>query len=828
MMASRILVVEDERIVALNLQQRLIKLGYEVPAIVASGEHALQKMQDLRPDLVLMDINIEGPIDGIETAARIPNDLNIPVIYLTAYSEDATLERARGTKPYGYLVKPFSERALHATIQMVLERRSTDLALQDSEERLRLALEAAEMGSWELDVLSRKLMSTGTTDELFGFSSEFISGTWDALLNRVYFEDRAMVTSALDNAIMGESSCQIEFRSVRPSGELRWLRVQGKVFHARRDIGAHRIIGVVQDISDRKIAEQNLRQAATVFSASPDGILVLDKDLRILTANHSYCEITGEELEEVIGKQPHQLSSKLLPPQSRREILKTLQSNGTWTGDLRGLRKSGEHFPLLANIAAVRDEHGELTHYVVVFSDLSAVRNAEQKLYHLAHHDPLTGLPNRLLARDRLETALDRAKRRQSRIALLFIDLDYFKRVNDTLGHNVGDELLRTIAKRLQDCVRQEDTVARLGGDEFMVMLDRIERIEEVVIVTEKIIAALGLPMHLEGRELSISASVGISLFPDDAGNRDDLIRAADTAMYTAKGQGRNRYTFYTAKMTAAAIHYMELDQDLRRGLKQNELVLHYQPQIDMLNGQIIGVEALIRWQHPTKGLVGALDIIPIAEESGLIVEIGEWVLRRACEQAREWRDAGLPPLRIAVNVSARQMYQDRLISVIKTIFSETEMPPGQLEIEITESTLQSEEACLATLQALKSLGVTLAIDDFGTGYSCLSSLKNLPIHRVKIDRAFVRDIPQDLNDVAIAEAIIAMAHRLHLQVIAEGVETSAQEELLRSQGCDEAQGYLYAKPLSAAALIELLNTTPTDKQEHAVAARRSPANKPH
>jgi EAL domain-containing protein (putative c-di-GMP-specific phosphodiesterase class I) len=275
--------------------------------------------------------------------------------------------------------------------------------------------------------------------------------------------------------------------------------------------------------------------------------------------------------------------------------------------------------------------------------------------------------------------------------------------------------------------------------------------------------------------------------------------------MYNAKGQGRNRYTFYTAKMTAAAVHYMELDQDLRRGLKQNELVLHYQPQIALVSGEVIGVEALIRWQHPTKGLVGAFDIIPIAEESGLIVEIGEWVLRRACEQAREWREAGLKPLRIAVNVSARQMHQARLVSVIKNIFAETEMQPGQLEIEITESTLQSEDACLATLRELKSLGVTLAIDDFGTGYSCLSSLKNLPIHRVKIDRAFVRDIPQDLNDVAITEAIIAMAHRLHLQVVAEGVETIEQEELLRSRGCDEVQGYLYAKPLPAVELVELI-----------------------
>ncbi len=807
MLASRILVVEDERIVALNLQQRLIKLGYEVPAVVASGEQALQKISDLRPDLVLMDINIEGDIDGIETAARIPSELNIPVIYLTAYSQENILERARITKPYGYLVKPFSERALHATIQMALERRNSDLMLQDSEEHLRLALDAAAMGSWELDVVSRKIHRAGLADELFDFTPEPFSATWDGLLDRVCSDDRAAVNTALEDAITRESCCQIEFRSVGTDGEMRWLKVQGKVFGARRDVGAHRIIGVVQDISERKNAEQNLRQAATVFATSPDGILVLDKNLQILTVNNSYCDITGETLENVVGKQPHQLDSGLLPPESLDGIRNTLHASGTWTGELKGKRKNGELFPLLANIAAVRGDGDELTHYVVVLSDLTAVRSAEQKLYHLAHHDPLTGLPNRLLARDRLETAIDRARRKKVRVAVLFIDLDYFKRVNDTLGHNVGDDLLRELAQRLQNCIRHDDTVARLGGDEFMVVLGDIERIEEVVIVTKKIVAALGKPINLQAHELSISASIGISLFPDDADNREDLVRIADTAMYAAKGQGRNRYTFYTAAMTTAAMHYMGLDQDLRRGLQHNELVLHYQPQINMANGRIIGAEALVRWQHPSRGLVGALDIIPIAEESGLIVKIGEWVLRRACEQAREWRAAGLPPLRIAVNVSARQMHQKHLLNTIKAILFDTQMSPGELEIEITESTLQSEAACLETLLALKELGVSLAIDDFGTGYSCLSSLKNLPLHRIKIDRAFVRDIPQDLNDVAIAEAIIAIAHRLNLQVIAEGIETIEQAKFLRSRGCDEAQGYLYAKPLPADELVELIKT---------------------
>lgn len=805
MRTSRVLVVEDEPIVALNLQHRLIKLGYEVPAVFASGEKMLGQLYELQPDLVLMDINIEGALDGIQTASNLPPELNIPVIYLTAYAEEATLERARSTKPYGYLIKPFSERELHATIQMALERREVDILLQENERRLRLALDAAKLGSWEIDAATRNLLCVGAAESIFGFTDAAAIVQWDDLMRQVVVDDRIAVAAALGASITHATHCDIEFRSESPSGELRWLKIQGVVSPARYKFESHKIIGVVQDISERKLSEQSLRQAATVFTASQDGILILDKQLMVLTANHSYCEMTGESVLQVVGKCPQQLTEAYLPPQMLHEIIDTVHVHGAWTGNLQAVRADGFRLPLLANIAAVRDAGDAVAQYVAVFSDLSHIRNAEQQLYHLAHHDSLTGLPNRLLARERLMTAIEHARRQQASIALMFIDLDYFKRVNDTLGHDVGDQLLCIVAQRLQHCVREGDAVARLGGDEFMVMLDNVDRIEQIVNVAEKIFTVLGVPMNLNAHELSVAASIGICMYPADGESCDALLRAADTAMYTAKAQGRNRYEFYTKAMTAAATRYMSLDQDLRRGLIKNELVLHYQPQIAMHSGQIVGVEALIRWQHPVHGLLGAFDIIPIAEESGLIVDIGDWVLRNACEQAQSWREAGLPTVRIAVNVSARQMYKNRLIGVIENIFKETQMPPGQLEIELTESTIQSESACLETLLELHRLGISLAIDDFGTGYSCLASLKNLPVHRVKIDRAFVRDIPHDLDDVAIAEAIIAMAHRLHLQVVAEGVETLAQESLLRAQGCDEVQGYLYAKPMPAAEFAMLL-----------------------
>ncbi|MFA7387729.1 MAG: EAL domain-containing protein [Thiohalobacteraceae bacterium] len=805
MLKCRVLVVQDERIVALDLQQRLTKLGYEVPAIAATGEQALQQVQDLRPDLVLMDVNIGGAIDGIETAERMPSELGIPVIYLTAYPEDATLDRARDTKPYGYLVEPFSEQALHATIQMVMERRRTDIALRESEERLRLAMDAAEMGPWELDLGTYRLPSAAPGEDPLGPAQELFSSTWDDFMERVHPKDRARVKQALDTSIAEVGPFEVEFRSPSKGDAPRWLQVQGNLFAPSCGASAGRIIGIVRDVTAHKESERRLRQAATVFEASPDGILVLDHDYRTLAANRSYCELIGMPVSMIVGEQPSLLLDNADRIEQIRDIDRALREQGSWSGELGGRIKGGEQHHVLANLVQVREDGEDQAHCVAVFTDLTAIRNAERKLFHLAHHDALTGLPNRLLARERLERATERAKRQRSRTALLFVDLDYFKRINDSLGHQVGDEILRTIAQRMQSCVRAQDTVARQGGDEFMVILDPIDSAEDVMVVAKKIISTLNQQICIDATDLSVSPSIGISLFPDDCTNVDDLISAADSAMYVAKEQGRNGYAFYDAKMTAETARYMALDQDLRQGLKRGEFLLHYQPQYSLRTGEMVGVEALIRWQHPVRGLLDAGQIIPLAEDNGLIVDIGEWVVRSACKQAGDWHKAGLPRLRIAVNVSARQMRDDQLVRVIKSALNDNALVSGQLEVEITESTLQNSSSCLATLQALKLLGVFLAIDDFGTGYSCLSSLKYLPIDRIKIDRAFVRDMQTDANDVAITDAIIAMAHRLNLQVLAEGVETAEQAALLRRRGCDEGQGYLYARPLTPGSIEHLL-----------------------
>ncbi|MTJ82095.1 MAG: EAL domain-containing protein [Telmatospirillum sp.] len=822
MTGSKVLVVEDERIVALHLRQQLGRLGYEVVAVAFSGEQALRQAGEHRPHVVLMDIHLEGSVDGIDTAREIGRQFHIPVIFLSAHSEEPTIERARATGPFGYILKPFSERELHVTIQMCLERRAAEQELMRREEHLRLALDAADMGSWELDPESRQIRPGGRARRIFGFPGEAFSRSWHDFLSQIRPEDRLSVVRMFDRVIGKGELCQAEFRN-RKRGGRRWLRVQGRIFELD---GVKRVVGVVRDVTDERAAEARLRQAATVFEALQDGVVIFDRSFRILSVNQGFLAMCGYREEDLLGRKLTLLARTPETPDTRlRAIEQTLRHSGVWQGEVAAVRQTGESFPLELKVVSVAGAGGRVTHYVAVCTDVSAIRKAEAELKFLAHYDPLTGLPNRLLAQDRLEHAIDRCERGHHRVGLLFVDIDHFKTINDTLGHATGDELLKGVAQRMRRAVRAEDTVARLGGDEFMVIIERVERVEDVADIARKIIAQVAQPVVLSAGELTVSASVGISLFPDDGTNCDGLIRAADTAMYVAKDQGRGRYTFYTSEMTANAVDYMTVKQDLRRGLEQGELRLFFQPQFALASGAMTGVEALVRWQHPRMGLQGADRIIPVAERSGLILDIGEWVIRSACRQLREWRSQGLPLPKVAVNVSPLQMRCNALIDVIAAALADWEIPPDLLEVEVTETVLQDDRKNAPALHAIRDMGVSLAIDDFGTGYSCLKSLKALPIQRVKIDRGFIQDAPDQGNNGDIAGAIIAMAHRLGFGVVAEGVETSRQEEFLRHLGCEDVQGFLYGPPMSARALAALLRE-PEKPGALGERARRAAANR--
>jgi diguanylate cyclase (GGDEF)-like protein/PAS domain S-box-containing protein len=552
---------------------------------------------------------------------------------------------------------------------------------------------------------------------------------------------------------------------------------------------------------ERVRADTTLRQAAAVFESTREGVVITDLTPRILTVNRAYTQITGYEAAEVVGQNPGMMKSGRQDKLFYAALWASVQEVGHWQGEIWNRRKSGEVFPQLLTISTVYDGEGLPSHYVGVMTDISQLKQTEARLEHLAHYDPLTNLPNRLLLQSRLEHALERAERHRQQVAVLFLDLDRFKNVNDSLGHPVGDELLENLARRLSARLREDDTLGRLGGDEFLVVLENLERPEDAAGVAQTLIQLLERPFILpSGHEVYIGASIGISLYPTDASNVTELIRTADVAMYQAKEQGRNTTRFYTPTLTVAANERLEMEARLRRALANNEFLLHYQPQVDARSGAVIGCEALVRWQSPEEGMIPPARFIPLAEETGLIVPLGEWVLRTACAQALAWLDAGLPPLVMAVNLSGRQLQSRDVVERVAAILQETGLPAAHLKLELTESMIMGRpEQSVELLRSLKSLGLRLSIDDFGTGYSSLAYLKRFPLDELKIDRGFVRDIPHDLNDGEIAAAIIAMARNLNLKVVAEGVETVAQQAFLAAQGCGAFQGYLFSRPLPAA-----------------------------
>jgi diguanylate cyclase (GGDEF)-like protein/PAS domain S-box-containing protein len=567
--------------------------------------------------------------------------------------------------------------------------------------------------------------------------------------------------------------------------------------------------GMLKEREERlNFSNQHLRLAEKVFETTFEGIMVTDAHLAIESINPAFTKITGYELHEVLGKKPGVLSSGRHDPEYYRKMRLELAENGCWQGEIWNRRKAGEVYPEWLSISTVKNQAGQVTNYVAIFSDITERKASEDHVRHLAHHDALTNLPNRMLLMERLSHALAHAHRHGQRVAVMFLDLDRFKNINDTLGHTAGDQLLKSVAERLSECVREDDTVARLGGDEFVMILEEVSNIQDVAGVAQKLINALERPVMLERQEVFATTSIGISIYPDDGDSAEILIKHADTAMYRAKEQGRNNCQFYTADMNERALERLTMENSLRHALERNEFMLYYQPQVDLRTRGITGMEALLRWQHPDFGLVSPARFIPIAEETGLIVPIGEWVLRAACFQNKAWQDAGMPRLHVAVNLSARQFKQPNLVNVVSQVLADSGLEPRYLELEITESiAMEHAEETIARLNELKAMGVTISMDDFGTGHSSLSYLKRFPIDTLKIDRSFVQDVLLDSQDSAIAAAITTMARSLKMKVVTEGVETQEQIGFLREHDRDEVQGYYFSHPLPADAFADLLRS---------------------
>ena len=821
-----------------------------------------------------------------------------------------------------------SERKLGAS-----QAREEDMEaqLQRSEERMRLAFDAAKIGCWDWDLVTSKMVWSATGSRQMGLPEDAATG-FEIFMSSVHHEDRKAIEETIETIVHDTKSHTVPYRMFWPDGSLHWRSVTGRALYDNTGRPV-RMIGVGMDLDDSKAANDQLLLQAAALQAAANSIVITDKTGTILWTNQAFSKLTGYASEEALGQNPRLLKSGQQDSAFYENLWVTIAAGKTWQGEVINRRKDGSLYTEEMTITPVRIGSGEITHYVAIKQDITArkiaedrLRRAEEKyrsifedavvgifqttpegrlvsinralarmhgydspeqlmaevsdagqlfvdpkamqelarllkkdrvlhsfqyevyskdgskkwilanaravcdadgnvvlhegtvediterkaaeaqVQFLAYYDALTGLPNRTLLRDRILVALAGARRHREKVALLFLDLDHFKTINDSLGHSIGDLLLKEVAERLKKLTREPDTVARLGGDEFLVLMTAINETADAVVLAERIVNAMAAEFVIQGHLLNVSCSVGISIFPDDGEEAEYLFKNADLAMYDAKEHGRNNFQLFTQEMNVQAVERMTLESSLRSALEKNEFFLVYQPQANLATGEIIGCEALIRWRHPELGVVPPNKFIPIAESSGLIIPIGEWVLRTACAQARQWQDQGLLAVPVAVNVSAVQFRQKGFLQLIETVLREANLAPQYLELELTESLILSNaDVVLFMLQQLREMGVRLSIDDFGTGYSSLSYLKQFPVYKLKIDGSFVQDVGVDQDDAAIVGSILSMAKSLGLKVVAECVENEEQVSFLRAHHCDEIQGYYFSRPLPADELADKL-----------------------
>jgi len=693
---------------------------------------------------------------------------------------------------------------LRGSIQDVTARVEADRALRASELKYRTLFESASEGMWIIQ------------------GGRFISVN-QAALNMLGYDEALQVLNKRPSELSppvqpdGEDSATKEQRILSPSLSHRTQRFDWE--HLRADGSAlpveitlmpvelhdePALFVTWHDLTEQHAAHEREVQASTVFENTSEGIIVTDTEQRILAINRAFTEITGYSEAQALGQKPSLLQSGRHDQSFYQAMWATLLATDQWRGEFWNRRRSGDIYPQRSTISAVRDQAGRLTNYVAVFGDITQLKRSEEELYRLAHRDALTGLPNRALLRARLEQSLSRASRDGSMLALLFLDLDLFKNVNDTLGHPVGDALLKSVAAAMQTKIRAADSIARLGGDEFVVLMEDVEEPNMAAQLARRLLDVFSVPFDAEGRELHITASIGISIFPSDGEDMDALLSNADVAMYQAKEHGRNTYRFFESAMTEGAMERMRLENALRGALARNEMTLVFQPQVKLSNRCMFGAEVLLRWQHPDLGQVPPGRFIPVAEELGLVAELGAWVLEQACMQLAEWDRSGFLVPRLAVNLSVQQLERPDLLGSVKSILARAEIEGDRLELEVTESMLMRHaDQVINNLRALRELGATIAVDDFGSGFSSLGYLKMLPINRLKIDKSFIENLTRDPQDDAIARTIIALGRGLGLDVLAEGVETEVQAQFLRLEQCTEAQGYLFGRPMTAMQLMD-------------------------
>ncbi len=804
----RILAVDDDVMNRMLVREILSKNGFEIIE-AENGRQGLELFASTGPDLVLLDV-IMPEMDGFDFLRSLSGEQlgSVPIVMMTAVEDIHCVEQAYQLGAADFIGKPIQWLLLPYRIRYVLRNHETKRSLlrqqnelQESEERLRLSLSAAKQGLWDLNVQTGYIVVNAENATMLGYDQkEYSVIPLDNWFADIHPDDHDQVKATYLGYLAGElDEYRVEFRKRCADGSWLWMLSIGSIV-IRNEYGQPlRMLGTHTDINDSKLAGEKLHQLAKVFENSGEGIILCDAGIHILSCNQAFTNITGYLSSEVLNKIPCVLSSQRQDQSYYQRMWQALEETGYWQGEIWDKRKNGETYPALLGISTVRNTQGAVTHYIGIFSDITERKAAEAKIEYLARHDPLTNLPNRTLLRDRFDQAMAHAVRNSALVALLFLDLDRFKKINDTLGHDIGDRLLQCIAERLCQCVREVDTVCRQGGDEFIIILTDVPEIETATHIALKTLDCLHQPVNIEGATITISFSIGISLFPNDGISFDDLLNKADTAMYAAKKGGRNTFRFFSPDMNLASFERIIIENGLRVALEKQEFQLYYQPFYSLRDSLIIGAEALLRWQPENGTSILPSRFIPIAEENGLIVPIGNWVLQQACLQNRLWHDAGMKML-ITVNISAIQFKRGNLVESVKSALELSGLAPQYLELELTESVLILDtHTVLEVIKELKAFGVSFAIDNFGTGYSSLSYLKQFAVNKLKIDQSFVKTLSSGASEeTVILKAIIQLGQTLGLQTLAQGVETSEQAEQIASLGCENGQGFFWHEPMPA------------------------------
>ena len=755
----------------------------------------------------------ENAIDDSQTCARracycvpVKSSNSIPAVLLLFMGDGHTQD----VREIVFL------RTIANTLASIIERYLAQEALSKSQSSLANAQQIARMGSWEWSRLTGKLYCSDEALNILGLDSSLHSAGYRTFINRLGADDKAAVLQAIRGAIRQGEDFMLDLRVVHADNSEHFVVLQGAVkFDDKGKVT--RLVGAVQDMTERLIAERELQLVASVFDSAQESIMVTDADNSILRVNHAFTVITGFDAEEIIGKNPDSLNSEQHDVEFYEQMWSIIREKGIWRGEVWNRKKSGEIYPEWRTISTVHDERGEIIRYISISMDLSDKKVAEERIHRLAHYDGLTQLPNRSMFKTLLTRECATAHRQKQKLAVLFIGLDGLKRINESIGHNNGDKVLSAMSTRLLQCVRGDDTIARWGGDEFSLILSDLKHPEDAVIVAHKILNVLIEPIALPDHEnIVVSASIGISLYPDDDDNSMTLIQNADMAMFKAKEKGGNSYQFYTAEMNIAVIEKLSLETGLRSALELDQFELYYQPIMNLETRCITGAEALLRWNHPKRGLVPPDQFIPVAEDSGLIIPIGEWVINQACQQCKDWHALGYDTLKISANLSARQFRNNNLVNAICDALNKSGLDPSLLTLELTESSIMDNaEETIKSLHVLKNTGVRLSIDDFGTGYSSLAYLKRFPIDYLKIDRSFVQDIDSNVDDRTIVQTIIAMGHSMKLSIVAEGIEKIDHLNFLNEQHCDEVQGYFISRPIPADGFLEFLQRWQSEIAKH-------------